>query len=335
MTKRVPGRRRMPKNGPRPVPAASAPTASSLREMLDVPPASESEELPSGLSDLLDRSGTYGGSYGSYTQVSQAADYDTRPYGSGRTSGDYSSYASDYGSVPYGSYDGGGVSSAAGGRDSTSARRDYDWSDFDSRSYSSESYASDVRRAADEASYFETGLVDVRQFQPSYYEEPRAQTRGAAPTESPDYAAMEYGLPEYADQEPETTPANGGAGGQDSPISDPSHAVETSPPTGLTHDEARSVYNDTADQKISLNTRKRSRQQPSEADAEREPAALRLAVLLLPRAARRDWQEEQRRYLLDLPPGRARRAWIVSLVLGLPSLAFATRLRPRHSKESA
>jgi hypothetical protein len=79
---------------------------------------------------------------------------------------------------------------------------------------------------------------------------------------------------------------------------------------------------------------KRSRR-PSGVDAEHEPVALRVAVLFLPRELRRDWREEQRCYLLDLSSGPARRAWIVSLVLGLPGLALATRLRPEHEGESA
>lgn len=314
MTKRVPGWRRMAKNGPRPVPAASATMASPLRAMLDVPSASESEKRSSGYADLLDRSEVYGGSYGSYAQASPAADYDVRPYGDYDRSGE--------------------ELSTAGGRDSTSTRRDYDWSDFDARSYSSESYVSDVRRTADEASYFDSGLIDLRRLQRDYGEI-RAQTRAAAPSESPDYLAVKYGLSEYSDREPETTAAKGGASGQDAPVSDPSHAVETSPPTGLSREDAHSVYDDTVDQMISPDARKRFRRRPSEADAEREPAALRLAVLLLPREARRDWQEEQRRYLLELPPGRARRAWIISLLLGLPALAFATRIRSTGGKESA
>ena len=60
---------------------------------------------------------------------------------------------------------------------------------------------------------------------------------------------------------------------------------------------------------------------------------LRLASRCLPRGQRDDWLEENRGYLCDLPTHRARLAWVLEQVLGMPRYAYT--VRTGCEKESA
>ncbi len=208
-------------------------------------------------------------------------------------------------------------------------------------SYQAEAYGTADPYSASESSYFDTGLIDVRQFEhdPSdpYASDPYASAHETASREPSDYLAVQYGQPEYPDAESGTEYPHEEEAIRDATSLDSPQSGEVSRPTQPNADtrSQEDSPSGTAARPPAPQDHKRSRRRLLDVDAEREPVALRLAVLFLPREARQDWQEEQRCYLLDLPQGRARRAWIRSLVRGLPGLVLATRLRTASRKGPA